>query len=148
MKNLERISRNIDRMSSMGAIRDTEVSEMSGVAQKMSFRLLEARLSQKAASLVVQEDQIWGFFAAWEGKTWDGVVKYLDRFDITDENAELDKLLKGRASGIRSTSFAKAVDKQIASLLVVGEDLEAVQKEIDGAPVDGLSALTRPDADQ
>ena len=53
----------IDNMANTGAIRATEARTMSGVAMQTEFQLLNARLSAKADSLGLAEEQIWSICA-------------------------------------------------------------------------------------
>ena len=124
----------IDRIAHMGSVRATESKIASGIALQTEFQLLNARLSEKADYLENAEDHIWNLFALWQNKTWDGEIDYPDTFDIRDWASDLQFLQQAKASGIKSETFTKEIDKQIVSA-VVDEDevISVINSEIDSA---------------
>jgi hypothetical protein len=74
----------IDKMANTGSIRSTESRRMSGVAQQQEFELLNSRLSEKAANLELAEENIWQWFAHYQGRMWDGEITYPNSFNIRD----------------------------------------------------------------
>jgi hypothetical protein len=82
----------IDKMANTGAIRATEVREMSGVAMRTEFELLNAKLAEMADNLELAEEQMWEFYAQYQGYVWDGEIEYPGSFNIQDEESELSKL--------------------------------------------------------
>ena len=124
----------IDRIAHMGSVRATESKIASGVALQTEFQLLNARLSEKADHLENVEDNIWNLFALWQNKTWDGVIDYPDTFDIRDWASDLQFLQTAKASGVKSESFAKEIDKQIVSAVIDNDEvINTINNEIDSA---------------
>tara|TARA_R100000657_G_C4663582_1_gene107397 strand:- start:913 stop:1347 length:435 start_codon:yes stop_codon:yes gene_type:complete len=116
----------------MGSVRATGQQIASGIALQTEFQLLNARLSEKADYLENAEDQIWGLFAKWQDKQWDGAVDYPDTFDIRDWANDLQYLQMAKASGIKSETFNKELDKQIAEAVIDdNETIKTINDEID-----------------
>ena len=121
----------INRMAHMGAVRGTEAQTKSGVALQTEFQLLNAKLSEKANILELAEEQLWELFCIWQDTTPDVEVYYPDSFDIRDYPNELNYLQQAKASGVRSNTFLKEVDKMIADLVLDDEQLVRAHEEID-----------------
>jgi hypothetical protein len=121
----------INRMAHMGAVRGTEAQTKSGVALQTEFQLLNARLSEKADILELAEEQLWELFCIWQGITPDVEVFYPDSFDLRDYPNELAFLQQAKASGVRSNTFLREVDKAIADLILDDEELKQAHEEID-----------------
>ena len=78
------------------------------------------------------EEQIWGLFAKWLDKQWNGSVNYPDTFDIRDWANDLQYLQMAKASGIKSETFNKEIDKQIAEAVIDdNETMKTINEEID-----------------
>jgi hypothetical protein len=122
----------IDRITHMGSVRATGTQIASGIALQTEFQLLNARLSEKADYLENAEEQIWGLFAKWLDKQWNGTVNYPDTFDIRDWANDLQYLQMAKASGIKSETFNKEIDKQIAEAVIDdNETMKTINEEID-----------------
>jgi len=122
----------IDRITHMGSVRATSGQIASGIALQTEFQLLNARLSEKADYLENAEEHIWTLFATWQDKEWDGKVDYPDTFDIRDWANDLQFLQMAKASGIRSETFNKELDKQIAEAVIDdNEVIKTINDEID-----------------
>ncbi len=122
----------IDRITHMGSVRATGNQIASGIALQTEFQLLNARLSEKADYLENAEEQIWSLFAMWQDKDWDGSVNYPDTFDIRDWANDLQFLQMAKASGIKSETFNKEIDKQIAEAVIGNnETIKTINDEID-----------------
>ena len=122
----------IDRITHMGSVRATTGQIASGIALQTEFQLLNARLSEKADYLENAEEHIWSLFAMWQGKDWDGKVDYPDTFDIRDWANDLQYLQIAKASGIKSETFNKELDKQIAEAVIDdNEVIKTINDEID-----------------
>ena len=122
----------IDRITHMGSVRATGSQIASGIALQTEFQLLNARLSEKADYLENSEEQIWSLFARWQDKEWDGKVNYPDTFDIRDWANDLQYLQMAKASGIKSETFNKEIDKQIAETVIDdNETIKTINDEID-----------------
>ena len=124
----------IDRITHMGSVRATGNQIASGIALQTEFQLLNARLSEKADYLENAEEQIWGLFAKWQDKEWNGKVNHPDTFDIRDWANDLQYLQMAKASGIKSETFNKELDKQIAEAVIDdSEMMKTINDEIDSA---------------
>lgn len=110
----------IDKMANTGSIRATEARTMSGVSREVEFQLLNARLSEMADNLELAEEQLWEFYAAYQGYVWDGEINYPNSFAIRDTDNELDQLIKAKA----------AVDDVNAKALIEHELLEVLDIEL------------------
>lgn len=122
----------IDRITHMGSVRATGTQIASGIALQTEFQLLNARLSEKADYLENAEEQIWSLFAKWLNKEWEGSVNYPDTFDIRDWANDLQYLQMAKASGIKSETFNKEIDKQIAEAVIDdNETMKTINEEID-----------------
>ena len=121
----------INRMAHMGAVRGTEAQTKSGVALQTEFQLLNARLSEKADILELAEEQLWELFCIWQGVTPDVEVYYPDSFDLRDYPNELQFYQQAKASGVRSNTFLRGIDKMIADMVLDDEELKQAHQEID-----------------
>tara|TARA_R100001591_G_scaffold14368_2_gene20825 strand:+ start:7483 stop:8913 length:1431 start_codon:yes stop_codon:yes gene_type:complete len=122
----------IDRITHMGSVRATGQQIASGIALQTEFQLLNARLSEKADYLENAEEHIWGLFAKWQDRDWDGSVDYPDTFDIRDWANDLQYLQMAKSSGIKSETFNKELDKQIAEAVIDdNEMIKRINDEID-----------------
>ena len=65
-------------------------------------------------------------FALWQNKVFDGSIYYPESFDLRDWATDLEVLQQAKASNIKSDTFVKELDKQIARTVV--EDDEALAK--------------------
>lgn len=126
----------INRITHMGAVRNTKSQISSGVALRTEFELLNARLAEKADYLQNTEEQIWSLFAKWQNKVFDGEIIYPETFDIRDYSSDLEYLQKAKASGVKSNTFIKEIDKQIARAVVDDdEQIKTIDNEIDSSSV-------------
>tara|TARA_Y100000004_G_scaffold196527_1_gene266790 strand:+ start:1307 stop:2725 length:1419 start_codon:yes stop_codon:yes gene_type:complete len=124
----------INRITHMGSVRGTEKTVNSGIALQTEFSLLNARLSEKADLLENAEEQIWSIFAKWQDKVFDGEIDYPDSFDLRDYAADLQFLQLAKASGVKSETFTKEIDKQIAKAVVEEDEaINQINSEIDSA---------------
>jgi len=120
----------------MGSVRATESKIASGIALQTEFQLLNARLSEKADYLENAEEQIWSLFALWQNKVWDGKIDYPDTFDIRDWASDLQLLQTAKASGVKSETFTKEIDKQIVNAVVDDDEkINEINKEIDSSTI-------------
>jgi hypothetical protein len=115
-------------MANTGSIRATESRRMSGVAQEQEFQLLNARLSEKSDNLELTEEQIWQWYAQYQGYTWDGKIEYPSSFAIRDTINEITqlKMAKEIATDPRIYSI---IDHELLELL--GEDADMLREEVD-----------------
>jgi hypothetical protein len=92
---------------------------------------LNARLSEKADILELAEEQLWELFCIWQGVTPDVEVYYPDSFDLRDYPNELQFYQQAKASGVRSNTFLRGIDKMIADMVLDDEELKQAHQEID-----------------
>ena len=122
----------INRLTHVGAVRSTSERTVSGVALRTEFQLLNARLSEKAKLMELAEEQIWRYYARWQDKVFDGAIYYPDSFDLKDWATDLEVLQQAKASNIKSDTFIKELDKQIARTVVDDDaQLQKIDEEID-----------------
>ena len=122
----------INRLSHVGAIRSTGERVQSGIALRTEFQLLNARLAQKAKLMELAEEQIWRLFALWQETVFDGEIVYPESFDIRDWATDLELLQTAKASNVKSSTFNKEIDKQIARTVIEDDEtLVAIDQEID-----------------
>ena len=124
----------IDRITHMGSVRATGSQIASGIALQTEFQLLNARLSEKADYLENAEEHIWSLFAKWLNKDFDGTINYPDTFDIRDWANDMQYLQMAKASGVKSETFNKELDKQIADAVIDDDEaIKTINDEIDSA---------------
>jgi len=122
----------INRMAHMGAVRGTEAVKQSGIALQTEFQMLNAKLSEKADILELAEEQLWGFYCNWQNHTTHEVmISYPDSFDLRDYESELRFLQQARASGVKSVTLLREIDKKVADLVLDDEVLAQAHAEID-----------------
>ncbi len=117
----------IDKMANTGAIRATEAKTMSGVSREAEFQLLNSRLSEMADNIQLAEEQLWQWYAQYQGQTWDGEINYPDSFAIRDTDNELDQLIKAKAA-IDDPAAKMAFEHEIIELMDV--EVEEVSGEM------------------
>jgi hypothetical protein len=139
----------INRMTHMGAVRGAKELTQSGVAMQTEFQMLNAKLSEKADILELAEEQLWSFYCRWQDHNVHEVqVSYPDSFDLRDYAQELQFLQQVQASGVRSDTLRKEVDKQIADLVLDDEVLTTAHNEIEqGRAAVGQFALPESPVD-
>ena len=124
----------INRMAHMGAVRGTEAMTQSGVAMQTEFQMLNAKLAEKADILELAEEQLWELWCRWQGHNLHEVeVSYPDSFDIRDYDSELRFLQQTRASGVKSVTLLREIDKKIADLVLDDNVLAQAHGEIEEA---------------
>jgi len=111
----------IDKMANTGSIRSTESRRMSGVAQEQEFQLLNARLSEKADNLQLAEEQLWQWFAYYQGTTWAGKIEYPSSFSIRDTQSEIEQLNKAKTAAT-NPKVLQQIDKQILDWMGLDSD--------------------------
>ena len=121
----------INRMAHMGAVRGAKEMTQSGVAMQTEFQMLNAKLSEKADMMELAEEHIWDYFCRWQEVNPDVEVFYPDSFDLRDYAQELMFLQQVRATGVKSSTLAKGIDKQIADLVLDDEMLKLAHDEIE-----------------
>lgn len=135
----------IDRMTHLTAVRGEKTQ--SGVATEADFLVLNARLSDKAATLEKVEYKIWDLFFAWQGiaPSEDFEVRYETSFSLRDKQRDLNQLAQG-LSLVDNPLYQAEAKKAIVEITLDDEEtIEAIQQSIvvtqdpDGA---GRGAMT------
>jgi hypothetical protein len=78
--------------------------------------LLNARLSEKADSLELTEEQIWQWFCYYQGYSWDGKVEYPDSFAIRDTQNAVETLFKAKQAATDPV-ILRIIDEQLLDVL-------------------------------
>jgi len=145
---IEHATSAIDKMANTGSIRSTESRRMSGVAQEQEFQLLNARLSAKADTLQLTEEQIFQWFAYYQGTTWAGKIEYPGSFAIRDTQAQIEQLVKAKSAATDPRVLA-LIDHEIVEFL--GEDGDLVLPETvtlvtgETVPLDATEPFEEPE---
>lgn len=130
LKSVEQKIASIDRMAHMGGIRSIETRRLSGVGLSTEFQLLNASLAALADNLEHCEEQIWRLYAAWQGQTFDGEIKYPDSFNIQDKYNDMNMLKLAKDSDPRSATLHEVIEKQMLRILVEEEQYEVLQDQV------------------
>lgn len=113
---IDKLVETIDQLANVGGVRTTKSSIASGVALQTEFELLNARLSEKADSLELAEEQIWRLFCEYQGYTWEGSIKYPDSFSIRDIQREYNELVTAKSAASSPETLA-VIDYRVRELL-------------------------------
>lgn len=130
----------IDRMASIGSVRTNQTRTLSGVAMETEFQMLNAKLSEKADSLELGEEQVWRLWALYQGKSWDGIVEYPDDFSINDKSKNFANLQVAKSTATDPIVF-RVID---------GKLLELMDSEKELLPYDDINPIvgrTYPDGE-
>jgi len=138
----------IDRATHMSGVRQTKTQVQSGIALQTEFENLNSVLSEKADLLENAEEHIWTLFAKWQGKAFDGVIDYPDSFNLRDYASDLQYLQQAKASGVRSSTFQKEIDKQIVGA-VIDDDIiiKTINDEIEAQTEVGVFETAQTQAE-
>jgi len=108
----------IDKMANTGAVRAVESKTMSGVAMQTEFVQLASKLAEKADSLELTEEHIWRLISEYMGYPYEANIDYPHQYNIRDNNADLEFLMKARAAGVTNSEFQEEINKRIVELVV------------------------------
>jgi hypothetical protein len=107
----------INAMANVGSVRALRApTAMSGVALETEFQLLNARLAEKADELELAEEQIWRLFGRYQGRTWDGYIKYPDSFSMRDTQREYTELQTAKSAATDPSVF-QIIDYRLKQLM-------------------------------
>jgi uncharacterized protein YfkK (UPF0435 family) len=112
----------INRISHIGAVRNTKTQIASGIALQTEFELLNARLSEKADYMQLAEEQLFKIFAMFQNKEFDGEINYPDSFNIRDYASDLVFYQQAKSINIQSPTLQKEIDKEIARSVVDNDE--------------------------
>lgn len=111
----------IDRMACMSGIRTAQTRQQSGIAMLTEYSMLDAKLTEKAKSLQLAEEQMFRLWAQWEGIQFDGEIEYPLAFHIRDKNLDMDVLEKAarttRDSVNASPDVKMMIDAKIKEII-------------------------------
>lgn len=124
-RSIEHSIGSIDKMANTGAVRATESRTMSGVAMETEFQLLNAKLSEKASSIELAEEQMWKLWCEYQGYTWDGVIDYPGSFNIRDTGSEIAQLKTAKETATDPRVLRK-IDEQILEWMDEDDDLDSL----------------------
>lgn len=110
----------IDKLANTGAIRANEAKTMSGVAMETEFQLLNAKLSSKANSMELAEENIWRIICDYLGKQWDGGISYPGSFNIRDTQSEITQLKTAKETATSQTVL-EYIDQELLDWLKVDD---------------------------
>ena len=106
----------IDKMANTGAVRAPESRSLSGVAMETEFQLLNARLAEFCDNLELAEEQIWRWYALYQGTVFDGEIEYPDDFDVRDVPNAL-RSLQSIAGSIKTPEAQALLEYRVRELL-------------------------------
>ena len=138
----------IDRMASIGSVRTNQTRTLSGVAMETEFQMLNAKLSEKADSLELGEEQMWRLWADYQGKAWDGEIDYPGDFAINDKTKKFSNLQIAKSAATDPRVLA-VIDHELIECL--GEDADLIMPEMvtlaDGTevPYDSAEPFENPE---
>jgi len=112
----------IDKMANTGAVRATESRTMSGVAMETEFQLLNAKLSEKADSIELAEEQMWKLWCMYMGYEWTGTVDYPGSFNIRDTGSEIAQLKTAKETATDPRVLRK-IDEHILEWMDEDDDV-------------------------
>jgi hypothetical protein len=113
----------IDKMASLGSVRSNETTMMSGVSRETDFQMLNAHLAAKADNLELAEENMWRYFALYEGQGWSGSIDYPDNFNIKDKANNLQMLIQSRAA-VAEPKYQQMLEHEIMELNLGEDELE------------------------
>ena len=103
----------IDRMASLGGIRNVEARTLSGVALQTEFQLLNAKLSDFAMNLEVAEEQIWRVWCLYQDTTWNGEISYPKSFNIQDKANDIVMIKQAKEANITNPYMIEKLDRML-----------------------------------
>lgn len=130
----------IDKLANTGAVRATESRTMSGVAMETEFQLLNSRLSNKANSLELAEENIWRIVCDYLGREWTGHIEYPGSFNIKDTASEINQLRTAKETAT-SGAVLDYIDKHILEWMGVEEEVELFTPHVMTNPETGESRV-------
>ena len=113
---IDKLVETINDLANVGGVRTTKSQVSSGIALQTEFELLNARLSEKADSLELAEEQLWKLFCEYQGYQWAGSVKYPDSFSIRDIQREYNELVTAK-NAASSPEALGVIDYRVRELL-------------------------------
>ena len=139
---IEQAEAMIDKIANTGAIRSSNPTRMSGVAQEQEFQMLNAKLSDKSHSIELAEEQMWQMWSTYQNVDYTGTIIYPNSFNIRDSKHDLEMIMNASTLMIPSDTLKKEMAKQVAELVIENEDqLKVIRAEIDSAAVGDFNLI-------
>ena len=130
LKSIDKKVEAIDRMACLGGIRSVESRRMSGVGLQTEFQMLNAKLADFAGNLELAEEQLWRFYAMYQGTAFDGEIEYPRSFSIQDKANDIVMLKMAKESTPNDPMIEKKLDKMILET-VTEQTYEQVKQDMD-----------------
>ena len=128
------------RMTHLGAIMAARgLTAKSGIALATEFEMLNVRLGDKAARLEQAEYAMWELFWKWSNipQPPEFNIEYHKTFDLRDEAADLAMYSSALELPIKSATYQRELQKQIAKLVIKnGDALDDIMAELDAETFD------------
>ena len=136
------------RATHLGAIMAGRgLTPKSGIALATEFEQLNVRLGDKAAKLEAAELKIWELFWLWSGMIvpTEFNVEYHKTFDLRDEAADLALYGAALELPIKSVTYQRELQKQIAKLVIKnGDAIDDIMAELDAETFDTTTVQGGP----
>lgn len=110
---IENGKRAIETMASLGGVRATQSTAMSGVALETEFQLLNARLCSMADNMELAEEQLWRLFCLYQNQPYTVEISYPDSFNMRDRQRDL-QMLKVAKDTVTDQSLLDQIDQKIS----------------------------------
>jgi len=128
------------RMTHLGAVMAAKgLTPKSGIALSTEFEMLNVRLGDKAARLEQAEYRMWELFWKWANipQPAEFNVEYHKKFDLRDEAADLAMYGAALELPIKSSTYQRELQKQIAKLVIKnGDAIDDIMAELDAETFD------------
>lgn len=111
----------IDKAACVEGIRSKETRNVSGVVVETEFQTLNAILNNISTNLEDAEEQLWDIYCLYQQYPDCIEVKYPQTFGISDDDREIDKLVKMK-SAATDPIVLRAIDVNILEQLDLDED--------------------------
>jgi hypothetical protein len=132
----------IDKLANTGAVRATESRTMSGVAMETEFQLLNSKLSNKANSITLAEENIWRIICDYLGRQWTGSIEYPGSFNIRDTESEINQLRIAKDTAT-SSKVMEYIDRQILDWMDVDEEVDLFEPHVMQNPETGETRIAQ-----
>ena len=109
---------------------------------------MNARLADISDTIRETEIKMWRIWSDWQALDLPDEfdIEYSESFDLQDEHARMEFLMKARASGVTNPLFQKEIDRQLIHM-VVEDDEEAnimIAEQNEGEPNRKPHTMTNP----
>ena len=107
--------------------------------------MLAAKLSDKANSLELAEEQMWQIWCSYQNIDWAGTIDYPDTFNVRDRQRDLEMIINAQTIPVQSETLKREMHKQLAELIVNDDNtLIEIRNEIDAAPTGEMEMPFEP----